>query len=201
MVELTIHVADDARKKAMVVSHERSSIHFLINTLSQNFDYTGTPWIYLDFNLGINFYSTNNFRAFFGQMAGEPVTNVFKSHHAFGFFEPMIENLLDEIHVFYIYRDPSDVMASFWRVIDQLGWDFGPKLATVGEFMRASPQGASLRYQRQQAATMLDRWKAHVEGWTRCANEHAGLVVVRYEDLTTNFEATVGGIGERIGMP
>ena len=25
--------------------------------------------------------------------------------------------------------------------------------------------------------------------------------MVRYEDLTTNFEATVGGIGERIGMP
>ena len=69
----------------MVVSHERSGAYFLINTLSQNFNYTGTPWIDLDFSLGINFYSTNNLRAFFGQMAGEPVTNVFKSNHAFGF--------------------------------------------------------------------------------------------------------------------
>ena len=64
-----------------------------------------------------------------------------KSHHAFEFFEPIIGELLDEYHLFYIYRDPRDVMASFWRVVNHLEWDFGPKFATVGEFMRAPPRG------------------------------------------------------------
>ena len=48
---------------------------------------------------------------------------------------------------------------------------------------------------------MIERWKVHVESWTHCVNQHAGLVVVRYEDLATDFEATLSGIGERMAMP
>ena len=199
--KLTVQIAKQARKKAMVVSHERSGTHFLMNTLAQNFGYIVTPWVNFDFDLGINFHSSQALRAFFAQMAGKPVLNIVKSHHQFAFFEPIIDDLLDEFHVFYVYRDPRDVMASFRRVVDHMEWDFGPKFATVGEFMRAPPRAASLRYQKQQAATMLERWKHHVEGWTRCAKAHQGLIVVRYEDLNGDFEATLAAIAGRIAMP
>ena len=39
---------DAIKPKVMVVSHERSGTHFLMNTIALNFDYISAPWINLD---------------------------------------------------------------------------------------------------------------------------------------------------------
>ncbi len=191
------------RKKAMVVSHERSGTHFLMNTLAANFGYVSAPWFNFDFDTGLNFHSPENLAAFFRQLKGRPVLNIFKSHHEAGFLLPLLPTLLAEFSIFYIYRDPRDVMVSFWRLVCSLPWDEGPKTETAADFVTAPPRGAMLRYQKRQAPSILHRWKRHVAGWTfdLPAAVTDRIHYVRYEDLNLDFDRTVRRLSKRIDIP
>jgi hypothetical protein len=103
---LTLTISREPRKKALVVSHERSGTHFLMNTLAANFGYVARPWLNFDFELGLNFHAPSALRAFFGGLHGRPVLNVVKSHHAAGFYAEILGDLLEQFHVFYVVRDP-----------------------------------------------------------------------------------------------
>lgn len=190
-------------KKGMVVSHERSGTHFLMNTLALNFSYIAKPWINFDFELGLNFHASSDLQSFFKQIEGKPILNLVKSHHQLAFFTDFVDELADDFHIFYIYRDPRDVMASFWRMIQHLGWDEGPKTETVGQFMRSAPSGGLLRYQKEQVPNMVYRWQAHVEDWLALAHQDGGehVIAIRYENLNLEFDETVKRIGERIERP
>lgn len=196
-------LGDINQKKILVISHERSGTHFLMNTLALNFGYISKPWINVDYELGLNLYSSNILLAFFRQMHERPILNIVKSHHQAGFYTDFIDYLTDQFHVFYIYRDPRDVMLSFWKLISSFSWDEGPKAPTVSEFMRAAPRGGILRYQKTQSETILSRWKNHVEGWADIAETTAGqkVIMLSYESLKLDFDGTVKNIGKRIGRP
>ena len=198
---LTFDVAP--RKKAIVVSHERSGTHFLMNTLALNFGYISLPWVNYDFEIGINFHHPNNALMFFKYVHDKPMLNIVKSHHQASFLSKIADYLADQFHIFYIYRDPRDVMVSFWRLIQTTDWDDGPKTATPGEFMRVAPRGGLLRYQKEQVPTLLHRWKVHVEGWAdiSAASGDQKIIMVRFEDLNLRFDETVKRVGQRIGRP
>lgn len=177
----------------MVVSHERSGTHFLMNSIAANSTYISSPWINLDFELGVNFHHSPTISNILNTIAQKPVLNIIKSHHAADFFEQSLQSLDHKIHIFYIVRDVRDVMVSFHRFLNRLPWDEGPKTKTVAEFIRSSPRAALLRYQKEQYDTMVHRWQAHVEGWIRLRSKHPelGICVIRYEDLSQDFENTV----------
>ena len=138
-------------KKVMIVSHERSGTSFLINTIALNFDQylpevdsegaiqrvdiDGRNWNFADPDEMEKFLHDARFHDM-------PLANIFKSHHPREYFDPVWEYLLEQFHVFYIYRDGRDVMASFWRHVRKLGFLWGPMVFSVGEFMRAEPVGA-----------------------------------------------------------
>jgi hypothetical protein len=187
-------------KKVMVFSHERSGTHFLMNTLVLNFGYHSNR-IDVDFPLGLNFHSHRAIAKFFERFRGQPVGNVFKSHHHVDFFGPVLESLLEEFHVFYVFRDPRDVMTSFWRFLRTLPWDEGPKTKDVGAFMRSPPSGGMMRYQKFQNPTCLDRWQEHVRSWQSAGRglESPNFSFVRYEELSFSFDQTVQWIAERLG--
>jgi hypothetical protein len=94
-------------------------------------------------------------------------------------------------------------MVSYWRLVNRLPWDEGPKTATPAEFMRRPPSGAMLRYQKHQAETILERWADHVRGWTIDVPESArrNIIYLRFEDLRLNFQATVADLADRLGLP
>lgn len=194
---------EPGKKKVIVVSHERSGTHFLMNSIEENFSYLAHPRIDLDVNLAINFYSRSQPIFFLMKtLHDKGVRNIFKSHHDADQLGPLLHYLSSQYHVFYIYRDPRDVMASFWRFINgcNANENAGPSAKSVGAFMRAAPQGAMMRYQSQQAPTVLDRWKAHVEGWIGLpspARDH--VVFVSYESLHFRFAETMQRIAARMG--
>ena len=195
-------VGNDGRKKAAVFSHERSGTHFLMNSLAANLGYVAQPWWNFDFTLGLNFHAPQGLGNYFGQVRGKSVLNILKSHHHVGFMSPLLEELADEFNLFYICRDPRDVMRSFHKLVGGLAWDEGPSVQTPGEFMRSAPRGALLRYQKDQAATMLHRWADHVSGWLEAA-EALGperLRVIRYEELDGDFEDTMTGLAAWAGL-
>lgn len=201
--ELVVTCGNDDRKKVLVVSHERSGTHFLMNALAANFGYIATPWVNLDFELGLNFYCTAELQNFFAKMHDRSVRNIIKSHHQFGFYEGCLDYVLEQFHVFYVYRSPLDVMASCWRLVSSLAWDEGPTVDSPSKFMRTAPGGGMLRYQKRQADTMLHRWRDHVEGWVLELPDELReqIIYVRYDHLDQQFEATIRGIGERMKLP
>ena len=186
------------RKKILVVSHERSGTHFLINTITQSFG--DLPrWIDLDDKRGVNWRDTQMARAWLAQFKGQFVPAVFKSHHAFPLLAPFISQDLDEFIIFYVQRDGRDVMTSFWTYLNRLKADWGPKTATVGEFMRTPSRGLITQYQTSdEPITMLQRWVDHVEGWN-----HADLPVhrVSYESLHAQHGEVVDRIAAILGQP
>jgi Sulfotransferase domain len=204
VVTAELSLGPTASKKIMVVSHERSGTHLLMNALELNLGFVADPWLNLDYELGVNLYSHHSLCFYLmNRMHNAPVLNIVKSHHQLGFFAPILPYLTDQFHIFYIYRDPRDVMVSFWRYIWTHTRDEGPRTETVGAFMRAEPSGGMLRYQKKQVPTVLERWKVHVEEWVGAADRSCaeGICLVRYEELCLDFEATIDRIARHLERP
>lgn len=196
--------------KIMVVSHERSGTHFLMNSLSLNFGYyaegnttdTDKLWLDLDMNLPINFWNPRNIMDFFNMLKGKPVLNIVKSHHPIEFFKPILRDIVEEFFIFYIYRDEKGVMDSCSRHYNIMEWDAGPKTENGVEYSLAIPCGGQLRYQKRQYINCRERWNEHVRGWI---NEVPlslmnRIVYVKYHDLRDNFDQVIRDISSRIGI-
>lgn len=191
----------DPRPPVMVVSHERSGTHFLMNTLESCFGYRAMPWINFDRDsVPVNFHSPRSIQRFFEGLAEAPPANVIKSHHCAAFFEGSLDMILERVRILYIHRHPLTTLRSWWKLIERASWREGPEGLECEAFLRAAPMGYCMRYQMVQEPTMLHRWTHHVEGWMELARERGEIVPVRYEALDERFEETVDEIGRRLGI-
>lgn len=187
-----------------MVSHERSGTHFLMNSLAKCFGYIANPWINFDIStLPVNFYAPKNIVEYFEQFRGKTIVNIFKSHHPYAFFEQVLPSIIDEFHIFYVYRDPRDVMLSMWRYLNTLHWYEGPKTVSPKELIRQQPSGRLLRYQWNQEPSMIHRWRTHVDGWTLGVPENmrSRVTLIRFKDLAQNFEQVIRSIGQFFDSP
>ena len=192
----------DGRRPILVASHERSGTHFTMNTIGNCFGYISAPWLDLDrHHVNINYFSPVGIANTLTSLAERrPPANVVKSHHASEFFAEIVDTVAAAYHLVYVYRNPADCLASFWRLLNSMPWVDGPKCATLMELATSPPMGRILCYQYYQRETMLDRWAAHVRGWVDLAAHHDGVHLVRYEDLANDFEGAVRDLGARIGQ-
>lgn len=188
-------------KKVLVVSHERSGTSFLINAIAANFpiylpemDSEGKPQrVDLD-RPGWNFADPEEMMKFLSdsQFHDLPLANIFKSHHPFGYFWPcpIWDYLLQQFHVFYIYRDGRDVLTSYWRHCRKQGFLWGPQTFAVGEFLRAKPSGGACRYHGPRPpANMVQRWNDHIVSWMKERKE--GVTYICYEEMVDSFDSVV----------
>ena len=188
------------RPAVMVVSHERSGTHFLMNALARAYDYA--PSRRIDFDQGalnINFFEPKSVAGALGKLTELRTDAIIKSHHAVDFFDGVLDDVLKQALIFYIHRDPVDVMISFWRFVHNWAWHEGPRPATALAFAAAEPEGHLMRYQMKQRRNMVARWAAHVDGWTKAAEGRERIVVVRFDDLKEHYEQTVAGFQRALG--
>lgn len=186
------------RSKVLVVSHERSGTHFLINTIARSFGYDPRQIDIVNRHGVVRWDDPASGRRWLEQYRGRFVPNIFKSHHAYPLLAPYLAELGSEFTVFYVHRDGRDVMTSFWVYFHKIGPGWGPKTATVGEFMRSMSVGRSTQFQAtSRPITMLRRWAEHVEGWK--ANRH-GLKVhyTTYESLHERHDQVIGEIADAL---
>lgn len=192
----------DDRPAVLVVSHERSGTHFLMNALAACYGYVSSPWVNFDRPMvNINYFHPPEVRDALLALAERPLANVVKSHHPAGFYAGELGRIARRYVVFAVCRDPVGVMLSLWRWLHRWPWLEGPKVADPLTFARAEPCGRMLRYQIRQQPSMLHRWEAHVESWLAAARAQPRVVVVRYEDLDTRYEETVRGFAAVLGRP
>lgn len=191
-----------ARPAVMVVAHERSGTHFLMNTLASCYGYVSQPWINFDHvPFAINFYSPAQVRDQLLTLTAGSRTHLIKSHHQAGFFAGELSHLAEHYVIFYVCRNPVDVMLSYWRFMHRWPWFEGPKVADPLSLARAEPCGYMMRYQLRQHANLMERWAAHVEGWLEAAATQRRILVVRYEDLDAHFAEVVAGFAWQLGQP
>lgn len=184
----------------MVVSHERSGTHFLMNSIAGAYGYP--PGQFLDFDqtaLNINYFHPSAVAEVLKRASARPTPTVIKSHHAVEFFDGILDEVLAHMPLFYIHRDPVDVMISYWRVVGSWPWHEGPRRMSALEFAAAEPEGMMMRYQQTQARNLLHRWARHVDGWTSAAEGRPRLTVVRYDALKSRYEQTVAAFGDTLG--
>jgi len=185
---------------AMVVSHERSGTHFLMNSLSYGFGYTAQPWTDLDRHaFDIDYADPSAIAEVLEGQRKDPLLRLVKSHHAAAVFGDELARIAEDWRIFYIHRDPAEVMVSFWRHLNALAWDEGPKRSRPLDLAKAAPAGELTRYQAGGHPTMLQRWSAQVEGWLAAAETHSGVTVVRYADLDARYEETLAGLADAVG--
>jgi tetratricopeptide (TPR) repeat protein len=185
---------------AMVVSHERSGTHFLMNALSHAYGYTAQPWIDLDEHaIVIDYSNPARIAEALEVKAADWLYGIVKSHHAVDFLRPELPRITESVLIFYVYRDPAATMVSLWRHLNGLSWDEGPRTADPLALARAAPAGRLTRYQAKPSTTMLLRWAAHVEGWLAAAAVNSRIVPVRYEDLESHYEPTVTSLAAIVG--
>lgn len=191
----------DGRRPLLVVSHERSGTHFTMNAAARAFGYVSWPWFDFDRpKVNINYFAAVEMTSALDQIAEMRPANTVKSHHEFEFFREVLEKATGRFHLVYVYRNPADCLASYWRLLNTLDWNEGPRCATALEFATAAPMGRLMRYQVHQYVTMLDRWANHVRGWIAAAEGREDIHLVRYEDLENAYDRTVTALGQRIGM-
>jgi hypothetical protein len=177
----------------MVVSHERSGTHFLMNSVARGYGYVANPWINLDlYPFAINFHFPPEIERVLTSLHRLRSASIVKSHHPAGFFGGLLDRLLQHYVILYIYRDPVDVMLSFFQFVHHRQWHEGPRTEDPLAFARAEPEGQLLRYQTHQHRSMLHRWQSHVEGWLAAAAGRPRLVTLRYENLRDDYGATLG---------
>ena len=194
----------EPRPAAIVVSHERSGTHFLMNACATCYGYVSLPWINFDARESILIdHSRQEIRDLLLEMVVRPMANVVKSHHTADFFTGELERLTQRYVFLHIVRNPVDVMLSFWRFMYhfQPQDDFGPLCPDPAAFACAPPAGRMLRYQTEPAASILERWSKHVLGWHRAAQVNPRVRLVRYEDLDSRFEETMGGLAPLLERP
>ncbi len=195
--KLKLQVFQEPRTKVFVFSHERSGTHFLMNALARGFGYISNPQIDFDYGqANINFFYPLSIRQYLSTFKGHSVANTFKSHHSFDFLSENIVEVFEEFHVFYVYRDPIDVMVSLWRFIKKWDWHEGPKVDELADFIRTPPSGHMMRYQMYQQPTLLKRWEHHVRGWVLDLPEavRERSIYIRFEDLLDRYAETLQGI-------
>jgi Sulfotransferase domain len=201
-VHINLTFFPEARPALMVVTHERSGTHFLMNALAACYGYVNAPWLNLDqTTLNINYYHPPEISQALLSVASQPIANIVKSHHPTEFFAEELARLTERYIVFTICRDPVAVLLSNWRFVHRWPWFEGPKAADPLTFARAAPCGRMMRYQMHQHPTMMHRWAAHVEGWLAAAAVLPRVVVVRYEDLDTHYEDTIRSFAGILGRP
>ena len=193
----------------VVVSHERSGTHFLMNSIAMNSAHVVDPFLNFDHSPQsdeINFYSRTSVGGFFGGLLQMKVPagrlflkSIVKSHHAHPFLAPVFG--MPGVRVVYVHRDPVDTMVSLWRFLHRWEWHEGRKAATPLELSRSPPEGRLVRYQYHHAATHFDRWAQHVSGWLEVGAREDNVMCVSYADLCADFEGRMSEILRFVEQP
>lgn len=186
-------------KPTLVITHERSGTHLLINII--NYENKG-DFITIGYMKKIpnKIYTIDDFKheTYKHIMSYIYIDgyNVFKSHHQVEFMESYLDFIFSNYNVIYLKRDVKDVLWSYYNFL----YDKNTKDIPLFEdwiFMTPNEIGQKLLTSQElhimgtdphiiiEPDNFVERWKIHVNGWMKYKEK---MLVLNYEDLLTDFE-------------
>lgn len=183
-------------KPVLVVTHERSGTHLLINIINfknnGNFSAVGKlpqniPHNTISYKEYVYKYLIMNSHANFDLVS--------KSHHQFGFFEEHEDYLFENYKIIYVQREIKDTLLSYYLFLNSDGnkntiKDF-PKLE---DWVFMNPKDVGNKYFAKypdphvliEPKDYVDRIILHRAGWMKHKDK---LLIINYEDIICNYPA------------
>lgn len=175
-------------KPVLVITHERSGTHLLINIINYDkngaFSTIGYIPEHIDYNIKNYKYYTQK-DIFVNSFRNEFI--VYKSHHQVQFMIDYFDILFEKYHVIYLHRDLKDVLVSYYRFLkkDKIGF---PDFA---DWIFMNPNEIGRKYIAPypdphviiEPIDYIDRWRIHLK-WLEYSDK---MLVLKYEDILTDF--------------
>lgn len=195
-------------KKVIVVSFQRSGTHFLINTLSTNFVGIDDGWvdiIHEKENRWVKEVSPHNFKdKIYEQLLKvyypSPFKKCLKTHYQVYFFEHYLEEIIGKYDIFYMIRDPRDVMVACYHYYNNTNFEQFIKEPDFSRFLRRElwdvrTETQPFSYSQVKPRNIVDKWNNHVLSWLPYKDK--GVTFIRFYDLKARLEQTLRYIVSR----
>ena len=171
----------------LVVTHERSGTHLLINIINSenNGSFRAIGKLSLNIEHNLDNYKNYVYKHIVNTFSPELIS---KSHHQVEFYEPFIEYVFDNYKVIYVKRDIKDVLVSYYYFLKR-----GDNFPEFKDWIFMSPKEVGNKYVDNnpdphiiiEPKEYIDRWTLHYNGWMKYKDK---LLVVNYEDLLNDFQ-------------
>jgi hypothetical protein len=180
-------------KNILIVTHERSGTHLLINSINykNNGDFLSMGYIPPSSELfTIDKYITYVHRQVKYNNYDSDV--VFKSHHQIEFFEEIIDLLFEKYKIIYVKRDLKDVLISYYYFLNKKNNPI-PNFPKFKDWIFMNPQQVGFKFIDENPdphiiispKNYIDRWLLHLNGWMKYKNR---FLTVEYENLLNDFK-------------
>tara|TARA_Y100001968_G_C19436338_1_gene759905 strand:+ start:2277 stop:3080 length:804 start_codon:yes stop_codon:yes gene_type:complete len=199
--EYKLSISENINSPLMICSHERSGTHYLMNSIANGSDYVTDPFLNFDYHhigAAINFFSADHVSYFFRKASAikhqgkiHCMNSLVKSH-----FDPRLleKALIDGLKVAYIFREPSKVFLSYWRLINNCKWFEAPLTKSPLELAKHIPAGRSQKYQFQNYSSYFERWAMHVSSALKINSNFTNFQLVYYDDLLNDYHKTIDNL-------
>lgn len=186
-------------KNTLVVTHERSGTHLVINIINYenygNFKPIGKlPKFEKKYNLE-TYIEYANLSLLYESYQPKLI---FKSHHQIDFFKNNLKELFNKYYVIYVKRDIKDVLISYYKFLNAKGKDSNGKSIPIKGFPEfkdwifMKPCDVGYKYFEKypdphiynEPDTYIDRYMNHYSGWMEYKEN---LLLINYEDIINNF--------------
>jgi len=188
-------------KPIIVITHERSGTHLLINCINYDkngqFSTIGFASDQNDFNL--KSYKHTTYKHI---MCGAYIVDsVNKSHHQIEFMQDYLDFLFTKYNVIYVKRDIKDVLNSYYKFISLGKKDF----PSFEKWVFSKPDEIGQKFIKPyipdphvivEPENYVHRWSLHTNGWLKYKNN---MLVVNYEDMLTDYLVEKQRIEDWIG--
>lgn len=194
-------------KPIIVITHERSGTHLLINLI--NYDKNGQfytiGFIPQQIPYTLENYKHHTYKDIVVNSYMENI--VCKSHHQVEFMNPYLDFLFDKYTVIYLKRNLGDVLVSYYKFIPYpKDLDKFPKFE---DWIFSNPDDIGRKFLLPyspdphviiEPKDYTDRWKLHIDGWMKHKDK---MLVLNYEDILLDFDnqklIIENYIGKKIG--
>jgi Sulfotransferase domain len=205
------HIFSVKTKKIIVVSFQRSGTHFLINSLATNFAEIEDGWIDVVHgreNKWVKGVTPQNLKDKIREQILESYyadksRKCLKTHYQAYFLERYLDQIVEKYDIFYMIRDPRDVMVACYNYYNNTDFERFIKEPDFSKFLRrplwdVQTETQAFSYSFVKPRNIIDKWTKHVSSWLPYKDK--GVTFIRFRDLKLHPERTFHYIASRSGQ-